>query len=648
MKNNELVMKDNDLATKATRSDRLNRPVAPDWDHVLGDPGAEITLVEYGSYVCSYCHVAHEVVRHLRDRFGDRLRYVYRHLPLADRAEATRAAEIAEYVAATTGHFWEVHDTLMRHGPNFGDDELEEIAAEFGVPSREQWDPEIARAVARRVREDALSGLRSGARMTPTFYINTRRYEGTWDEASLTEAMFRSLGHRLHAASMDFARWAPSTGLLLLLMTVLAVVVSNTRFGPSFLAFWEHPLGIQFGEAGFTLPLIDWVNHGLLTIFFLVVGLEIKRELTVGRLATLRAATFPIAGAAGGMIVPAAIFLLLAPSAFSHGWGLTIATDTAFAVALIVLLGDRVPVDLRVFLTAAVIADDLVAIAVVALFYSGALSLGWLVTSAFVTGALVLLNRWRVYRTLPYTVLGILLWFSLHEAGLHATLAGVILAGVIPTLPPPNLNALMAQAQAVIDAETRLAGDAVMRTGPSEPTLRTLDAIHARMESPASKLLHAVEPWSSFLVLPVFALANAGVVWSLDVLVGREWLVAAITLGLVVGKVLGIFLGARLAVWLGIGVKPATYTWRQLAGAGAFGGIGFTMSLFIAGQAFTGADFAAAKIAIFAASFLAGALGILILWKRVSPDEAQSDLGDEIAGAVDREVPAAHSFRPVA
>ena len=614
--------------TSGARADRLDRDVDPDRDHVLGDHASPITLVEYGSYLCTYCHAAHEVVRRLRDRFGDRLRYVYRHLPLADRDEAKRAAVLAEYAAERTGDFWRVHDALMRRGPHFAEGELEAVAEELGVPPRAEWDESSARAARARVRDDALSGIRSGARVTPTFFINGRRYEGAWDETALSEAMLRSLGHRIHTASVDFARWAPSTGFLLLLMTVIAVVVSNTALGPAFLAFWETPLGVGLGAARFALPLADWVNHGLLSVFFLVVGLEIKRELTVGRLATARAAALPIVAALGGMLLPAAIFLLVAPEAHRHAWGMTIATDTAFAVAVLVLLGDRVPVELRVFLTAAVIADDLVAIVVVALFYTGAIHAAWLVASGALTVALVLLNRAQVYRAMPYAVLGLLLWLALHEAGLHATLAGVILAAVTPTRPPANLPALMAQAQAIIDAETRLAGEAAMRHGPSEPALRELDALHDRIESPASRLLRAVEPWSSYLVLPVFALANAGVVWSSEVLEGRWRLMLATIAALVVGKLAGILLGARAAVAFGVASKPAAYGWRQVAGAGALAGIGFTMSLFIAGEALEGADFAAVKLAIFAASLVAGVLGATILRRRSAPADPTS-VGDE-------------------
>lgn len=307
------------------------------------------------------------------------------------------------------------------------------------------------------------------------------------------------------------------------------------------------------------------------------------------------------------------------------GWGVPISTDTAFAVALIVLLGDRVPVELRVFLTAAVIIDDLVAIGVIALFYSGAIHPHYLMASVGVTALLVALNGWGIYRSLPYMVLGVILWICLHQAGLHATLAGVVLALVTPTRPPAKLHALTAQAEAIVQAESKRAGAAVMHHGLSEPALQALDAIHNRIESPANKVLRSIEPWSSYIVLPIFALANAGVILSLDVVKGHSSLMLAIILGLVIGKPVGIVLAARLAVFLGVAIKPPEYSWRQLCGAGVLAGIGFTMSLFIAGEAFSKqADYAAAKIAIFLASLLAGSLGVAILWSR---EEKTSMLG---------------------
>jgi NhaA family Na+:H+ antiporter len=613
------------MSHAATRPTRLDRPVDALRDHILGNANADITLVEFGSYDCPYCHAAHEVIGELRDKFGDRLRYVFRHRPITGSEKAKKAAELAEYAGETTGRFWEVHDALMKRGPVFKDGDFEEIAHEFELP------PADARADARvnaanKVKEDRDSAKRSGAQFTPTFYINNRRYEGPWDRSALSEAMLGSLGHRLHSATVDFLRWAPAAGFMLFLMSLIAILLENSPAGEGFAAIWETPFAMAFGQRGMTMPLRDWINHGLLTFFFLVVGLEIKREFTVGRLSTRRAAALPVAAALGGMIAPALIYLALIPAGpLVPGWGVPIGTDTAFAVAILIMLGDRIPIELRVFLTAAVVVDDLVSIAVIALFYMGELHFGFLAASVFVTAAIAVLNRIGVYRPLPYAVLGLVLWFFLHDAGIHATLAGVVLAMLTPTRPPADLLALIAQAETIVHAEMKTTEEAVMRHGPSQPALEALDAIHDRIESPADKLLRTIEPWSSFFVLPIFALANAGVVLSLDAFESHTQLMLAIILGLVVGKPLGIMTASVLAVMSGLAVKPAAYSWRQLFGASVIGGIGFTMSLFIASEAFAdAADFAAAKIAIFLASILAGTLGVAILWRRQEATEAEA------------------------
>ena len=584
-------------------------------DHILGNATADMTLLEFGSYDCPYCHAAHEVIAELRDKFGERMRYVFRHRPITGSATATKAAELAEYAAESTGRFWEVHDSLMKRGPVFKDGDFEEIAQEFELPPLETR--EDARLNARhKVQSDRESAQKSGAQFTPTFFINNRRYEGAWDRAALSEAMLGSLGHRIHSATVDFLRWAPAAGFLLLLMSVAAIVLENSPLGEAFERLWETPFAMALGGSGIAMPLRDWINHGLLTIFFLVVGLEIKREFTVGRLSTRRAAAFPIAAALGGMTAPALIYLALIPAGpLVPGWGVPIGTDTAFAVALLIMLGDRIPIELRVFLTAAVVVDDLVSIVVVALFYTGELHLEFLAAAAFVTAAIAALNRIGVYRPLPYAILGLVLWFALHDAGIHATLAGVALAILTPTRPPADLVALMAQAETIVHAEIKTTEEAVLRHGPSLPALEALDAIHDRIESPADKLLRTIEPWSSFFVLPIFALANAGVVLSLDAFASHGQLMMAIIMGLVVGKPLGIMVAATLAVYSGIAIKPAAYTWRQLFGASVIAGIGFTMSLFIASQAFPDpGDFTAAKIAIFLASIIAGTAGVAILW----------------------------------
>ena len=603
--------------TNATPSNRLDRPADPARDHILGSGDAELTLVEYGSYACPYCRAANDEVAKLRDRFGDRLRYVFRQRPLTGSDIARRAAELAES-APDEATFWRAHVELMTRSASLSEDDLAVVARELESARGAPADPAVLATSRERgqakVEGDIASAHGSGVHVTPTFFINGRRYDGPWDETTLAEAMLGTLGHRVHAAAVDFARWAPSTGALLLLMSIVAVIVVNSPLGPAFMRFWEMPFGLEFGVARFRMPLLHWVNDALLTVFFLLVGLEIKREFTVGRLANPRAAAFPIAAAIGGMALPALLYALVIPGGiWSRGWGVPMATDTAFAIALIVMLGRRVPVELRVFLTAASIVDDIGAIVVVALFYSGDLAWTYLLAALAVVGALAVLNRSGVYRALPYAVLGVALWACLHAGGLHATLAGVVLALFIPTRPPPNLEALLAQANAILNAEAR--SPEVLRHGPSEPALQALDAIHERLESPADRTLRAIEPWSSFVVLPLFALANAGVALSTDVFAGREPLVLAIALGLVVGKPAGFLLLGALAVWLRLAVKPAQYSWRQLAGAGALAGIGFTMSLFIAGQAFPATeDFAAAKIAVFAASIVAAGIGVALLW----------------------------------
>jgi NhaA family Na+:H+ antiporter len=231
---------------------------------------------------------------------------------------------------------------------------------------------------------------------------------------------------------------------------------------------------------------------------------------------------------------------------------------------------------------------------------------------AVLVGALAILNRSHVYALAPYLLAGVALWACVLASGLHATLAGVILALFIPTRPPPNLTALTTQASAIIAAEAAHGGE-VLRHGPSTPALRALDSIHDRLESPADRLLRHAGARSSYLVLPLFALANAGVALRIDTFSAREGLMAAVIVGLVVGKPVGIMLASALAVSMRLALKPKEYSWAQLAGAGALGGIGFTMSLFIAGEAFREADFEAAKIAVFIASVLSAVIGVTLL-----------------------------------
>lgn len=604
-------------------SHRLDPPVDADMDHRLGPADAPITLLEFGSYACPRCRAAHERIVDLRDQFDDRLAHAFRHRPLPGSELAVRAAELAER-ASEKGKFWKAHVALMKRSATLQEEDLDAISDELDLPPASS---PSGRRAARRVKRDIASAKASGVRITPTFFINGRRYDGPWDDVSFTDALLGAMGYRVRAAALDFVNWAPSSGLVLLVATLAALLLSNSGLAAPMAAFWQREFGLAWGGGGFMMPLIRWVNDGLLTIFFLVVGLEIKREFTVGHLATRRLAAMPIAASIGGMVVPAAIYLLLIPAGpWTHGWGVPIGTDTAFAVALIATMGQRVPIELRIFLTAAAIVDDIGAILIVAIFYSDGLDMAFLGASLLIVGALAALNRAAVYRVLPYALLGVALWVCIHEGGVHATLAGVLLALFIPTRPPPNFQALMGQADAIIAHETER-GPEEMRHTLSRAAMRAIDGIHDRLESPAARLLRHVEVRSSYVVLPIFAFANAGVTFMPGLLDGRGGLVLAIIAGLLVGKPLGLLGASWLAVKSGLATKPTEYGWDQVLGAGCLAGIGFTMSLFIAGQSFPlAADFDAAKIAIFIASAASAALGFaILLWAARQPRSALPD-----------------------
>jgi Na+:H+ antiporter, NhaA family len=295
---------------------RLDRSVDDESDHVLGPADAPITLVEYGSYACPYCRAANERIAEVRDQFGDRMRYVFRHRPLTGVEIARRAAELVER-APDPKRFWEEHIKLMTRSEILTEDDLKTVARDLGVPADcgPPDDPAVIRAKT-RVDADEASAAASGALITPTFFINGRRYDGPWDESALADAMLGMLGHRVRSAALDFAGRGPSAGVLLLLATIVAVAMTNSSLGPAFTAFSEHKFGLTFNGVRFSMSLLHWINDGLLTLFFLVVflvvGLENKREFTVGHLSGWRAAALPVAGAIGGMVAPAALSLMIA------------------------------------------------------------------------------------------------------------------------------------------------------------------------------------------------------------------------------------------------------------------------------------------------------------------------------------------------
>jgi len=591
---------------------KLTLPIG-DRDHILGPEDAPVTLVEYGDLECPYCRQVNPVIRELRRRMGGRLRYVFRQFPIgSSHPHAQMAAEAAESAGAQ-GKFWEMHDYLLEHQGALDEAHLIEYAEELELDVGRFENDLKEHTYADKVREDFKSGVRSGVNGTPTFFINGTRYDGPWDLESLIEAIEKPLGVQVRIFAQEFARIEASGGVILLICAIIALLWANSPFAASYYHFWETELAITIGGLSFSHHLIEWVNDGLMVIFFLVVGLEIKRQLTTGELSRPRRAALPLAAALGGMLAPAGIYLLInAGGPGESGWGIPMATDIAFTLGILALLGSRAPLSLKVFFTALAIADDLGAVLVIALFYTSEISWISLLIAAIILVALIGLNRARVYEPLPYALLGIGLWLAFLESGIHPTIAGVLLAITIPTRSPPDTGSLLAQCISVLDEfESPVARQAINQNR-QQAAAQTLETVADRMQSPAQRLEHNLLPWTTYVILPIFALANAGVTLQFDLsLFGPVSL--GIILGLVVGKPLGITLLTWLAVRLNLAELPRDVGWTQLISTSILAGIGFTMSLFIASAAFNDATLLAeAKLGILIASVLAGILGSVL------------------------------------
>jgi NhaA family Na+:H+ antiporter len=595
-----------------TSATKLVEPVG-ERDHVLGPDDAPVTLVEYGDLECPYCRQVNPVIRELRRRLGGRVRYVFRHFPIrTSHVHAQLAAEAVE-AADAQGKFWEMYEFILEHQEALDQTHLLEYAAELDL-DLDRFKQDLDQNVyADRVKEDFHSGVRSGVNGTPSFFINGVRYDGAWDLESLIDAVEKPLGVQVRMLAQDFVRIEASGGIVLLISAILALVWANSSFAETYFHFWETEFSLGFGQFAFSLSLIEWINDGLMVIFFFVVGLEIKRQLTTGELSRPRRAILPLAAALGGMLIPAGIYLILnAAGPGEQGWGIPMATDIAFTLGVLALLGSRAPLSIKIFFTALAIADDLGAILVLAIFYSSDIHWISLLIAAVILVLLILLNRARVYSPLPYTLLGIGLWLAFLESGIHPTIAGVLLAATIPTWGAPDTKALLAQCVSVLD---EFDVPAALTVNRAQVAAQTLETVADRMQSPAQRLEHTLLPWTTYLILPIFALANAGVALKFDQgLFGPVSI--GILLGLVLGKPVGITLFAWIAIRLGLADLPRNVSLRQIFSASWLAGIGFTMSLFIAGNAFRGdLDLLdEAKAGILVASLVAGIIGYVLTY----------------------------------
>jgi NhaA family Na+:H+ antiporter len=422
----------------------------------------------------------------------------------------------------------------------------------------------------------------------------------------------------------DFANKQSSGGLLLIIATAVALVWANSPWGESYVALWHTKLSVGVGDFSISKDLTHWINDGLMAVFFLVIGLEIKREVLVGELSSVGNAALPVVAALGGAVVPALIYLAInAGTKGSAGWGIPMATDIAFALGVLALLGQRAPTALKVFVTALAIVDDIVAVLVIALFYTSEISWGALGGGAVFLAALIVANLLGVGRTLVYAGLGGGLWLCFLLTGVHATIAGVLLALTIPATSFINPGAFLERSRYVLDRFEKAGekGENVLSNEERQAALHALNHAAYKLEPPLHELEHNLHPWVVFAIMPLFALANAGVPLGGGVVEALTSPVAlGIVAGLVVGKQLGITLFAWLAVRSGFSELPEGIGWRHVYGVGWLAGIGFTMSLFISDLAFSEDSLIEdAKLGIECASLIAGVVGWTILRRASRP-----------------------------
>jgi NhaA family Na+:H+ antiporter len=413
-----------------------------------------------------------------------------------------------------------------------------------------------------------------------------------------------------------FVRIESLSGMLLFGATVLALILANSPLAEQFHSLWQYKLGIS--TSGFELikPLILWINDGLMAIFFFLIGLEIKRELLIGELNSTKKASFPMFAAIGGMVVPVLIFLFLNKNPETSGaWGIPMATDIAFSLAIMMLLGKRVPLGLKIFLTAFAIVDDLGAVMMIAVFYSESIQWSLIGIALLLLAILFILSYKRIYAKGLILVIGIVIWVLFLKAGIHPTIAGVLLAFTVPIRQRIGMNTYIEKLCDIVD-DIQEAGDskAPLLSKSQIEGIDNLEDWTEKVQSPLQHMEHRLHNWVAFLIMPLFALSNAGVSFSGDANLDT-FLGGVIVVSLVAGKLLGITLFSWLGIKLKLAELPDGVNFTQIIGTALLAGVGFTMSIFVANLAFFGNEVLldSAKAGILVGSLIAGLSGYLVL-----------------------------------
>ncbi|WP_104698065.1 MULTISPECIES: sodium/proton antiporter NhaA [unclassified Helicobacter] len=426
----------------------------------------------------------------------------------------------------------------------------------------------------------------------------------------------KSLGSML----LSFIRSETFSGIFLFISMVLALLTANSSFAEQYFSFWHYDFGFTFNDYFIGFDIQHWVNDVLMSFFFLMVGLEIKREFLIGELSGLQKAIFPVVAAIGGMIVPALIYISLNVGTNSiHGFGIPMATDIAFALGIILMLGKKIPSSLKVFLVTLAVVDDLGAVIVIAIFYTNEIFWSYLALSLGIVALLILLNKMGVKNLVPYLLLGVVLWIFVHKSGVHSTVSAVILAFCIPLKARGSKVDLLAFLRDGMDKiYQKYSGD--QWGDKPKKALKTLYKQSKDFQSPLEVLEHKLHPWSAYFIMPLFAFANAGVNISNSINFGIDHIFLGVLLGLFLGKPMGILFATYICSKLKIATKPSELSWTHILGAGILSGIGFTMSIFVSNLAFDNQQSVEiAKIAVLLASLLSAIVGssLLILFNKL-------------------------------
>lgn len=596
---------------------RLRRRVDFARDHARGggSDGVHYTVVAYNDFLCPYCRRLRGVLAQLRQALGERLVYVFRHSPDETAHPGATFMSCAAEAAHKQGRFWDMHDRLYDAELALDAEDALSIARDLGLDIA-QFERDLnATETIQRVRDDLDEGKRNGIAGTPTIFVDGIRYDGAWDFHSMLEGLMRPLAARLERQARAFANLPSSAGVVLLAASLTALVCANSPLAPYYHQFIGSTFSIGATDGPLSLTIRSWFAEGLLSIFFLLVGLEVRREVTSGALSDRRAAILPVVAAVGGVLIPAAIYLSLSQGPTTRGWPIPTATDIAFTLGVLALFESRVPSALRVFVATVAVVDDILSGLTLAIFFPRGFDVIWLIVGAAFAAALYALNRCRVYAGWLYVVIAAAIWLALHNAGIHAALAGMILAIFLPTRPAPQAGPLLAQAATALDTLEVAQRD--MRSFGQQRVWdwasSQLAAASDRLVSPAERIERAVAPWTAYVILPIFAFSATGVALDVDFSdSGAAQLTVGIIFGLVLGKPIGIGLAALAAIRSGIAMAPKGVRLHQFVGAACLCGIGYGGAMLMSEQVFGQESYAAiAKLAILASSLFAAMLAQL-------------------------------------